>query len=319
MRRGKSEAEIVKLLLEYGQLTLSDISRLTGYSKSWTWKVVQKLSKNNILRIDKRGGVLIISPGNKIHQKLVRVGILRATEYPYIIPFLRYLRNLFVNVELIVYDNAFRLAYDVALGKVHLAMAPAVSHLVTHRISGGLSYIIGGGSGGGAGVVEGKNGVGHSTTMSSSMELCAEMMGLPEPRIYFRSGKDILESVIKGKVKYGVLWEPYLEIAKRKGLKVRRCDLPFCCLLGSNIVLLDYVDKIKKIFALSVKEAKSRLTDPVLTDAYSILVGFPRDLVKESFRSYIFYEEPPTSLLRQYWSIIKEVAFPERVLKEAVI
>ncbi len=170
MRKGKSEAAIVKAILDHGTLTLSDLTRLTGYSKSWTWKVLQRLAMDDVVTIDKRGGTLLVKPGMGTHKKLLRVAILRATEYLYIIPFIKELKKLYNNIEILVYDEAFKLAYDIAIGKVHLGMAPVVSHLLIHRISGGGSFIIGGGSGGGAGLVIGDGGIGHATTMASSME-----------------------------------------------------------------------------------------------------------------------------------------------------
>ncbi len=319
MRRGKSSIEMIRLLLDHGSLTLSELARLSGYSRSWAWKTIRRLASEGIVTVEKRGGTLIVRPSREAHKHLLRVGILRATEYPYILPFVKKLRNIYNNVELVVYDEAFRLAFDIALGKVHLGMAPAISHLLTHRISGGLSYIIAGGSGGGAGIIEGPSGEGHVTTMASSMEFCAELEGLPFPRKYARSGDEILDRVKSGNAKYGVLWQPYLIIAKLRGLKTRECDLPFCCVLGANKALLDKADVIKRLFAESIREVRGKLSDPVLIESYSRVIGFDKQLVRESLSSYIFYEEPPRELLRQYWNTLREVAFPERTLREAVL
>ncbi|MCE4619552.1 MAG: hypothetical protein F7C33_00845 [Desulfurococcales archaeon] len=319
MRKSKSSIEMIRLLLDYGTLTLSELARLSGYSRSWAWKSVRRLASDGVVTIEKRGGTLIVRPSSEAYKHLLRVGILRATEYPYILPFIKKLRNIFANVELVVYDEAFQLAFDIALGKVHLGMAPAVSHLLTHRISGGLSYIIAGGSGGGAGIIEGPSGEGHITTMASSMEFCAELEGLPFPRKYARSGDEILGSVESGNAKYGVLWQPYLTIAKRRGLKTRECDLPFCCVLGANRALLDKADAIRKLFAESIREVRRKLSDPLLAESYSRIIGFDKHLVRESLNSYVFYEEPPRELLRQYWNTLREVAFPERALREAVL
>ncbi len=120
-------------------------------------------------------------------------------------------------------------------------------------------------------------------------------------------------------MKYGVLWQPYLVIASSLGLRVKECSLPFCCLLGANKALIDQADKIRKAFEKAVRDAKRRVDDPILLDAYSNLVGFDPNLVYKSVKSYKFYENPPIDLLRQYWRSIREVAFPERVLIEAVL
>ena len=319
LRRSKSSIEMVRLLLDHGSLTLSELARLSGYSKSWTWKTVRRLASEGVVTVEKRGGTLIVRTSSESYKRLLRVGILRATEYPYILPFIKKIRNIFRNVELVVYDEAFQLAFDIALGKVHLGMAPAVSHLLTHRISGGLSYIIAGGSGGGSGIIEGPSGEGHITTMASSMEFCAELEGLPFPRKYARSGEEILRRVESGNAKYGVLWQPYLTIAKRRGLKARECNLPFCCVLGANRALIDKANDIKRLFAEAIREARGKLNDPVLVESYSRVIGFDKHLVRESLSSYVFYEEPPGELLRRYWNTLREVAFPERTLREALL
>ncbi len=314
-----SEVKLLSLILNYGSLNASELARISGYSRSWVWKTLRRLEKEKVVRLEKKGGTLVAYPAEKSHKKLLRIGLLKASEYPYIIPFARRLKNHYSEIEILVYDEAFKLAYDIALGKVQLGMAPAISHLIVHRISGGLSYIFAGGSKGGAGIIEGRKGEGHVTTMASSMELCSELNHLPHPRIYLRKGEDIIRYVKKGQARYGVVWEPFLYQAARNGLKTRPCDLPFCCLLGGNANLKEDHETISKLFEQAVAEARRRIDDPVLIDAYANIIGIDRTLVKNTVKSYEYLESPPMNDLSKLLGILKDVAFPAWILRQAIL
>ena len=313
-----STHKIINLLQEYGSLGAAELARLAGFSRSWTWKLLQRLNKEGLVTLEKRGGYLIAHPSPASYRVNLRVGILRASEYPYIVPFLRKLKDRFSNVNIVVYDSAFRLATDIALGKVHLGMAPVVSHLVVHRVSGGRSLIIGGGSSGGSGVVVGSSGAGHATTMTSTMELCAESLGLEPPRVYAESGDEILGLVESGRVRYGVVWEPYLYFARIRGLRVEECQLPFCCVLGANRALEEEFDYLQRAFAESVSEAKRRLDDPVLVEAYARIIKMDPTVVRGTLTSYRFFEEPPLDHIRKTLDLIKRVVIPDDLPRQAV-
>lgn len=310
---------LLRVLYDLGEAPLTEAASLAGVSRSWAWKIVRRLEAEGAVRVEKRGGVLIVSPGTRAYRRLLRVGILRASEYPYIIPFRRLLAGISSNVEILVYDEAFRLAADLAMGKIHLGMAPAVTHLALHRLSGGLTGIVAGGSRGGTGIVDSGRGEGHATTMTSTMELCAETRGLPWPRIYASSGEEIVSMVARGRVRYGVVWEPYLELARRQSLRVEACDLPFCCLLGAHRSLWGEAERIRDLFSRAVEEARRRLRDPVLVDAYSRLVGLPRDLVAPTIVNYEFIEEPPVDDLERMMDSMRRVVLPPGTLREALV
>ena len=310
---------LLRVLYDLGEAPLTEAAALAGLSRSWAWKVVRRLEREGVVRAEKRGGVLIVAPGEGAYRRLLRIGILRASEYPYILPLRRLLSSISKEVEIVVYDEAFRLATDLAIGRIHLGMAPAVTHLAVHRLSGGLTGIVAGGSRGGTGIVDSGRGDGHATTMTSTMELCAETRRLPPPRVYASSGDEILGLASKGRVRYGVVWEPYLEVARRRGMRVEDCDLPFCCLLGAHRSLWGEAEMIRDLFARAVEEARRRLRDPVLVDSYSRLVGLPRDLVAPTLSRYEFLEEPPVSELERLLDSIRRVVLPPGTLREAII
>ncbi|MEB3779572.1 MAG: winged helix-turn-helix transcriptional regulator [Desulfurococcales archaeon] len=309
------DIDILRIVSDYEPVSVSEIARLIDASRSWTWKRIMRLQEQGLVSVDKRAGVSIVKP-NRIYRGLLRIGILRASEYPYIVPFYKRLRAEYPNVDIMVYDDAFTLASHLATGRIHLGMAPAITLLVFHRISGGRVEIIGGGSSGGAGVIYSREGgVGHSTTMASTMEMCAELKGLKGPRVYKASGDAILESVLRGEVEAGVVWEPYLYKAKNSGLEWDDCNLPFCCLLGANKMVEEHYNVISKAFREAVDTALRGLVD---LKVYAGIVGLDYKLVRETVESYEFLREPPIKDLRRLLDLIKNTAIPSWVLDEAV-
>jgi predicted transcriptional regulator len=308
--------EILKEVERRGRVTPSELARTLKWSKAMIWRRLKKLESMGLLRSAKMGGVIIYElalPPSP--QGLFRLGILRASEYPYILPFIKKLNSLYSRVEVLVYDEAFKLASELARGRLHAAMIPAVTALLVHRASGGSIYIVGGGSRGGAGIIVGPGSTGHATSMASTMELCAVAEKLPEPRIYASSGDEILRLVMEGKVKYGVVWEPYLTQAVARGLKVLDCNVPVCCLFTIHRSLTDQSDRLARIFSDAVDYALKKSID---LDAYSKLVGLDYYLVMRSVRKYEFLNEPPVEDLKRAWSIIREAALPEDTISRSI-
>jgi predicted transcriptional regulator len=301
-------------LKEYAPITISELSRTLGYSKSMVYNRVKKLEKEGLVKIKNQGGVSIIEIIEKKNPMLY-VGILRASEYPYIIDFAKKLEDKYKYVQIKVYDDAFKETVDLSLGKIQLAMSPAISLMSIHRISKGEVFIIGGGSGGGSGIINNPNGnEGHTTSMMSSMELCAEIHKVEMPRLYSSSGKEILENVEKGRVRYGIVWEPYLTLAKRKQMKTIPCQLDTCCLLGAHKSLYDDFDKIKKMLSDSI----SRINNANL-ETYSDIIMMPKEIVKDSIKSYSFFEEPDKNYLKNILSNMRNVILPENIVSQAII
>ncbi|MEN2999625.1 MAG: helix-turn-helix domain-containing protein [Acidilobaceae archaeon] len=308
------DLEILDMLEEEGPTTLSTLAFKLGMAKSSASRRVRALRDLGLVEVKRIGGItLVYRVAGRQPPGTIRLGLLRASEYPYVIEFARRLRERYARVELIVYEEAFRLGIELASNRVQLALAPAPTLLLAHRISSGRTSIIGGGSGGGARVIEGREGAGHATTMASSMELCAEMMKLEGPRVYKRSGREILEAVRRGETRRGVVWEPYGYLARREGLRAEDCELPLCCLLGAH-ESVEGAERIARAFSESVSAAR-RSSD---LQPYAALVGLEERMVRESLGSYVFYEEVPLDVLKRLWPHVRSSLLPEDAISRAV-
>lgn len=317
-----AEQRVLDLLDSYGSLTLSEIVAETGYSRSWAWKIVRRLERKGIVSVTKRGGILRVSIATRSPSitGILRIGILRAAEYPYIIELARRLRTKWARVEVQVYDDPYLLQNLLSSGRVHVAMLPAVTALLAYRATRGAVRIIGGGSGGGAAIIVNPraDGPGHATTMASSMELCAERAGLEAPRTYARSGEEILRLVEHGTVRAGAVWYPYAEVARRRGLRVEECELEACCVLAAHRVVEDEFEFISKMMAESVSWARRRLRSNTLSSTMARLIGMPKELVEASMRAYTFYEEPPKDVIRRGLRLLRRAILPATVVRDAV-
>ncbi|MGC8573156.1 MAG: winged helix-turn-helix transcriptional regulator [Caldisphaera sp.] len=305
--------ELYDIIKEYMPITLSELARNLGHSKSMIYRRVKKLENSGLIKVSYQGGVSIITANQK-NDSIITIGILRASEYPYIIKFAKKLENIFNHVKIVVYDEAYKEALDLSIGKLKLAMNPAVSLLAIHRISRGQVHIIGGGSGGGSGIINNLNGKnGHSTSIMSSMELCADMNKLEMPRVYGNSGQEILNKVLKGEVRQGVIWEPFLSIASKNNLKITSCELDTCCLLGAHSSLYDKYDKISKAFSDAISSDISDL------EGYANIINMPLDVVKLSVKSYSFFEEPDKNYLKSIISNLRNTILPSDIIERSVI
>ncbi|MDM7275069.1 MAG: winged helix-turn-helix transcriptional regulator [Thermoprotei archaeon] len=312
-----TDVDILDLLESEGPMTISSIAFKIGRAKSMVWRRVSTLESLGLIRAKKVGGVTIVY---RVYEKtapgVVTLGILKASEYPYIIDFARRLRGFFSEVKVRVYDEAFKLALDLSTNKVQIAMAPVPTLMLAHRISSGRVQIIGGGSGGGAFILESKRGgSGHATTMASTMEMCSEKFKLEPPRVYKGGGGDILGSVLKGEVRHGVVWEPYAFMGRARGLEAHPCDVSVCCLLGANKSVGGKFRAVSNSLKESIEDSRKGLES---VDAYSSLLNLPRELVKETVKSYEFHAELPLDIVRSYWAYVKASVIPDVSLGEAV-
>ena len=306
--------ELLDRIAELMPITISELSRATGWSKSMVDKRVRKLLRHGLVEVRVQGRVSIITAREE-KNPAVTIGILRASEYPYIIKFVKLLKGVYEHVNIKVYDDAFKEAMDLSTGRIKLAMAPAISLLIMNRMSRGRVFIIGGGSGHGSGIVTNPGGAGgHTTSMMSSMELCAEISRLEMPRVYSRSGWEMMEKIERGLVKHAVLWEPYLTFAKKRNYSVEGCELEVCCLLGAHSSLREDFGKIRKLFSSSVSAVKG-----ADIEGYSRIIGMPTNLVKESVMSYTFFEEPDKNYLKRVLDSMRKISLPGTIVSDAIM
>lgn len=231
---------IRKLLEERGSLLQSDIPKLSGISKSRTSEILRKLEREGYIKREK-----VIGKNVKVsllNRKVLKIGIIRAAEYPFVVPFMERLRSEGYIPLLEVFENGVEATKALALGKVDLAFSPLITQLVFSSMSD--IEIIGAGAKGGGALV-GEQGELVGTTVLSSMDLWVHMSSTRSKVTPFDSAESLVKSLKLREVDRIAIWEPYVTRLRMEGYKVEEFDHLHCCTLASR---LEEGEKFKRIY-----------------------------------------------------------------------
>ena len=159
---GKVERVLLDLIERTGnEVYQSDLVRQSGFSKSRVSEVLSALEgKGLVSRVPLGKNFRVIASGktkigrseirkDKRNSKILRLGIIRASEYPFVLPFERLLREkLDINLSLVTYNNGIDLSRDLSLLRLDLGIAPVLTHFMFYSIGSPIRMIAPAGSGG---------------------------------------------------------------------------------------------------------------------------------------------------------------------------
>ncbi|WP_338600261.1 MarR family transcriptional regulator [Sulfolobus tengchongensis] len=275
-----SKDKVVSILKEKGPIPQTELIKLAGLSKSRLSEVLSELEKEGIIRRRRiLGKNLEVSLSQ---ERFLRLGIIRAAEYPFIIPFIKNLERKGYIVSVKIYDNGIDVTRDLVEGKLDLGLSPIITQLTFSAIFGNIRIIAGGAKGGGGIVGKACNRI--ASTVMSSMEIWAfnEFKNVDIVPSY--SPYQMIEYLEKGTVNGIAIWEPFLTFLERKGHRVHRFAPLHCCTLAVKEGL-DW-EKIKKIYEESFSWFKSSM-DRWISD-YSNLLDVDYNILKEASKNYEF-------------------------------
>ncbi|MFP3217943.1 MarR family transcriptional regulator [Acidianus sp.] len=276
----KGRDRILSILKEMGSLPQTELVKISGMSKSRVSEILNELEKEGIIfRKQLVGKNLIVSLNET---KFLRLGIINAAEYPFIIPFIKKLREKGIEVEVKIYDNGLQVTKDLVLGKIDMGFSPVISQIIFSKIFD--IKIIAGGAKGGAGIV------GESCNIGSTVMSSMETWTLAEVKnaniIPFNSPQELVKNFEIKKVPAIAIWEPYLSILESKGHKVTHVFEPnHCCTLAIRSSLEDE-EKIKEIYEDAFSWFLSS-KDRWISD-YSNLLGEDYNIMKKASERYYF-------------------------------
>ena len=288
--------QILKLLLQEKYLTISEIARRLNYAKSTVSETLSKLEEEGYVKKIRRDGFTQVVLGSRV----VTLGLIKATEYIYAMPFVEELESRNFKVFIKTYNNALELCRDLLNGNVLIAYLPIVTAYITHLINSSIK-LLGFGVSGGAYVLKAKHvkssGLGKvASTKLSTMELC--LTKVKELKnfevIYANSGQEILNLLLNGDVEFGILWQPYALIAIKHGCSIyttcSEVGVDVCCVPVINVDLtqIEILTTLKSIYVKSM----SKLSQVDLTKfigKYSKVIGLNEDLILKSYKTYSVY------------------------------
>jgi predicted transcriptional regulator len=350
---GKVESALLDLLTENrGALFQSELVRQSGFSKSRVSEVISSLEQRRLVSRTALGKNLRVFLPYKFHPRFIRsksaprkkellkLGIVRSSEYPYLVSFKKILgEKLGIVLDLVIYSNGIDLARDLSLLRLDLGIAPILTHFIFCSLGSPMKIIAPAGSGGSSIVVRrlhrhnstsdskrsrGVRNVGGkasrvATTKLSTMELllrstinCEEGKSLPLSNpgdiIYSNGPNEFMQALISGKADGACTWEPYTTMLlanERLGLKriVRYSDIGehICCALaGGNSLQAQFLDKLGSLF---VKSQEEYLRDRERFFApYSVLMGFDQKIVRKVSSEYSYPSELDQSIISKQFT-----------------
>lgn len=282
----------------------SELYRL-NYSRSTIVEAIESLEKEKkVIRKEigkKAYRIWLVEEAPFPIEGVLRLGLLRAVEYPHAILTAKDLEREY-DVRILVYNSAIELTNALALGKVDLACSPLITQVLfglltkNLRIAGGCGF-------GGSGVVlkgdlkEGiKIGSSELSTMETMLKLFLEKHGLVDKAkvIYFKKPEEIVKSFLEGEIDALSIWEPYLSSLEKEGFKVYRYVELFgfypCCALGVNYeffkinkeIFYKFMDYYKK----NTKSLKQRKEEAIRL--MEMVFGFKQEQIRNGFEGFVY-------------------------------
>ncbi len=269
----KLRERILQLLKEHPEgLRQIDIARTLNASRSRVSEIIRELEAKGIVEKIREGSIVKITlskpikPRETTPSKTLKIGIIWSSEYPFITPFAKKLRDkLGYSLEVRVYSNGLDATWDLVIGEIDLALTPMITQLLYASLTSKLK-IIGGGATGGASIIRnprGREGWGASTK-ASTMDLCLtrawKLMGVEEEhREYAMSGEELMRKLVKGEVELIAIWEPLASKLKNMGYReitsCRELEVNHCCTLAANTRIEEgLLEKIGSIYAEALRE-----------------------------------------------------------------
>lgn len=294
----------------------SDLVRSTGFSRSRVSEVLSCLEKDRRIRRTHVGKNWKVFLHSEVHvrenegarnSKALLLGMTRAAEYPFVIPFKRLLKEASITLDIRVYDNGVDVMRDLSSFRLDLGIAPLLTQFMFYSLGAPIRIVAPAGSGGSSIMVDesvqmGKvtrTGFSVASTKLSTMELLLRASlnegMLPDAvveTVYASSPAEISKMITSKRADAACIWEPYATMLERQGFKrlVRYTDLGehICCVMAVGNHLQGYrsLNRLAEAYTKSMEEF-TRNPDLYLSP-YSILVGYDSALLTHVAHEYTY-------------------------------
>jgi len=329
---GDVERSILEVLSS-GEAYQSNIVKATGFSRSRVSEVMSRLEKEGIIgRVAEGRNKRVYLKSNPVSRRpkgLIRLGLIRSAEYPFVIPFKKALRDMGFELEIEVFPNGIDVMKALSNGQLELGIAPMITQLYFFSAEFPIQILAPAGAGGSS-VLALPSIADHpiaASTKLSTMELLLRtsvnggVIGEPSEMIYARSAQEMLGMLRSGKVDAVSVWEPYASLLERDGY-VRLSEYSdlgehYCCTLASPLGIEEsLLDGLLRRYRIALSEFKG---DPErYIPPYAALMGFGVNELRDAIKHYTYPEELDVAVaLRQVEQGGIRVPYPSLV-REAI-
>lgn len=229
--------------------------------------------------------------------KILRVGIVWSSEYPFLSLFAKKAKEeLGIDIKISVFASSTQATRALVLGDLELALSPAITQLYFYSAFRNFK-LIGGGAYGGSKVLV-RDSVDAYTVYSSelstmdlvrSLVMKKEIIPADASTKYFRNPEEILKAAYAGTARYAVVWHPIYrmleEIGYREVLRSEELGVTYCCTLAaSNVVPRETRRALSRIYRESLEEYVKAPEKWV--EWYALQAGIQRDVIVDGLREY---------------------------------
>ncbi len=280
------ERKIIKVL-ESGNKTQTQLRKELNISKSYLSEILNKMEGDGYLKKEKISERTVLVSINK--EKILNIGILKATEYAAVFLSQKDLNALVINI--FSYNNALEEMRALITEKIDIAFAPIITgfifHLMDHRI-----VLLSACAKGGSGIVYHKKDGILGSTMLSTMDFQSRKYLKDFKSIkYFLSPEEMIRSYNSNQIQAISIWEPFFS-ALKKERKIFHGKDNFCC---GFLVLKDKINRSVLEFYKKFIKNTSEIRNGLRIDEAAILMSkffkLDKNLIKESMKSYDFTNE----------------------------
>jgi predicted transcriptional regulator len=207
------------------ELTQRELWEVMGISRSYLSELLRTLEKEGSItrkKVSERTVIVSIS-----RKKILRVGILKSSEYAAVYLTAHDLKSL--NIELKLYNNGLEELTALETRKIDIAFAPIISGFMLHIVDEHL-VVLTACARGGSGIVYHRNKGTIGSTMFSTMDLKSRIYSdfNVEKIRYFDSPEELIENFENEKINAIAIWEPYFSMLSYKNKKIIEKD-KICC------------------------------------------------------------------------------------------
>ncbi|MCX8176377.1 MAG: hypothetical protein N3E48_04005 [Candidatus Bathyarchaeota archaeon] len=300
--------KILNLLKDRGSegILQGEIPKILKCSRSTTSEILAEMLRDRkVIRKnigDKVYRIWLLDYAPFPIKKLIRVGILRATEYPHVLLTVKDLEKANINVKLKIFDNALEATNALSVGCLDVACTPLITQVLYALLLRSIKIFAGCGFNGSGLTVKNEKfleliyGCSELSTMEMSLKLFLRTVNIDPSQVeirYFTNPDRMVESFIDNEVSALSIWEPYLSLFRGK-FKVYNFEDIFgkfpCCTLAANVRFINTNQDLFKKFLGKYCENTDNLLkrkDEAIQLTVEVL-GFPYTLVNLSFERFLY-------------------------------
>ncbi|MBP1357040.1 MAG: MarR family transcriptional regulator [Sulfolobus sp.] len=276
-----SKSKIINILKTVGEIPQSELVKISGLSKSRLSEILSELEREGLIERRRHIGKNL---SVRLSHKFLRLGIIKAAEYPFVIPFIKLLTDKGFNVDIVIYDNGLSLTKDLVKGKINLGFSPVVTQLFFKKIFNNFDILAGGAKGGG-GIIGQSFCDSIGSTSMSSMEIWSLLYNPDLDLKTYESPELMIEALKRREIGAVAIWEPYFTLLSNKGYNVfHKFEALHCCTLAvSNDLDKDLIKRIyEDSFSIFLSQKDRWVSD------YSNLLNMDYPIIREAVKNYVF-------------------------------